>query len=150
MRLLWDYIMSLLNAVPRVERGYIKVAQPCVVYENAEPCLAGCRTEIKAVERACAKGSGRRSVVQLCKLWLLPKHYSVFRDSSAEKRCPFEMDHRPRSGSGLHNLACADTGWIFVGRNAERSPPVRRSDLPKLHQRRTAGDAGRYQRALSR
>jgi len=23
------------------------MAQPCVVYENAEPCLAGCRTEIK-------------------------------------------------------------------------------------------------------
>ena len=126
------------------------VAEPCVVYENAEPCPAGCRTEIRAVERACAKGSGRRSVVQLCRLWLLPKRDSVFRDSSAEKRCPLQMDHRPRSGSGLRNLACADAGWIFVGRNAERSPPLRWSELPKLHQRWTAGDAGRHQRALSR
>jgi hypothetical protein len=45
------------------------------VKENAEPCLAGCRTEIKAVERACAKGSSRRSDVEFCRVWLLPRHY---------------------------------------------------------------------------
>src|SRR5580658_32645 len=98
--------------------------------------------KLKAVERACAKGLDRRTVVQLCRLWFLPKHYWVFRDSSAEKRSPFQMDHRPRSDSGLRNLACADAGWIFVGRNPERSPPLRWSELPKLHQRWTAGDAG--------
>src|ERR1700678_2433249 len=53
--------------------GFAIVAQFCVVYENAAPCFAGCRTEIRAVERVCAKGSGRLSGAQLCRLRLLPK-----------------------------------------------------------------------------